>query len=298
MSRIRSIHPGLWTDESFVSCSAFARLLIIGLWNESDDQGVFEWKPLQIKMKLFAADATDVAPLLAELLEGDVCRRFVVDGKGYGAMRNFCKFQRPRKPKAHHPLPAELADYVAVHLLGRDEVPQKSEPVPQKSEIAPQMEDGGCRKDSSEANASGAEPPSDPLKELFDVGVSILTASGQTEKQARSLVGKWRKEKGEADVLAAFLDCRARAISEPVEWLQKRFNGARWVSDSGYEYRGSDRDVLREAERRGDNNTYWSVKRAMEANPRPPPKPDDARRAKGGASVGKIANDILRAAGG
>lgn len=41
MSRIRSIHPGLWTDEAFVSLSPMARLFLMGLWNECDDMGSF-----------------------------------------------------------------------------------------------------------------------------------------------------------------------------------------------------------------------------------------------------------------
>ena len=36
---------------------------------ESDDAGVFEWKPLQIKMRIFPADAVDVAAMLAELVK-------------------------------------------------------------------------------------------------------------------------------------------------------------------------------------------------------------------------------------
>lgn len=113
--------------------------------------------------------------------------------------------------------------------------------------------------ESSVANATDGKP-SDPLKELFDVGVALLTSTGSTEKQARSLIGKWRKEKGEAVVLTALLDCRTRAIAEPVEWLTKRLQGGKWVSKSGYEYRGSDEDVMREAEKRNDMDTYWRVK--------------------------------------
>lgn len=115
---------------------------------------------------------------------------------------------------------------------------------------------------SSEANASGSEA-ADPVKELFDLGVALLTATGCDDKQARSLLGKWRKAKGEAEVLQALLDCRARSISNPVEWLTKRFQGGKWVSPKGYEYRGTDQQVLREAEKRNDMTTYWAVKRAM-----------------------------------
>ena len=113
--------------------------------------------------------------------------------------------------------------------------------------------------ESSDTIVSGGEA-ADPVKELFDAGVSLLVGAGQTEKQARSLIGKWRKGKTDGDVLTGILDCRARAISNPVEWLEKRFNGASYVSDSGYEYRGDDESVMRQAEKRADWSTYWKAK--------------------------------------
>lgn len=114
MARIRSIHPGQWTDEAFVSCSAMARLLAIALRNVADDQGVFEWKPLGIKMQIFPADNVDVPTLLAELGESDQIRAFEASGKRYGAIRNFRRWQRPEKPKAVHPLPDDLREYVGL----------------------------------------------------------------------------------------------------------------------------------------------------------------------------------------
>jgi hypothetical protein len=73
----------------------------------------------------------------------------------------------------------------------------------------------------SVSDETGGKPP-DPVKELFDLGTSILTASGQTEKQARSLVGMWRKDHGDGEVLAALTDARTKSISNPVEWVPKR----------------------------------------------------------------------------
>lgn len=32
MARIRSVHPGLYTDEAFMTLSMAARVLIVGLW--------------------------------------------------------------------------------------------------------------------------------------------------------------------------------------------------------------------------------------------------------------------------
>jgi predicted transcriptional regulator len=106
-------------------------------------------------------------------------------------------------------------------------------------------------------------PAPDPLKEMFDVGVSILTAAGHTEKEARSLIGKWRKGRSPGEVVVALIDCRTKAISNPVEWLTKRFAGSRYVSESGYEYRGDLEAIKREAQKRADWTTYHLVERDM-----------------------------------
>lgn len=145
--------------------------------------------------------------------------------------------------------------------------------------------------ESSVANATVGEAD-DPVKALFDAGVKILTSAGQTEKQARSLIGKWRKGRSDGDVLTALVDCRARAVSNPVEWLQKRFGGVRHVSASGYEYRGSDRDIMREAERRADWTTFHAVKAQIAEAPPPskrrpdPPADPNVARLIGQASQG------------
>lgn len=133
MARIRSTHPGQWTDEEFVQLTFAARLLCIALRNEADDNGVFEWKPTGLKMRLFPADDVSV-PALLEELEGhnQVCR-FQVDGREYGAIRNFRKYQRPKLPTSRHPLPEALEKYVGV----------KSADLPSDGEVAPQREEEG-----------------------------------------------------------------------------------------------------------------------------------------------------------
>lgn len=110
---------------------------------------------------------------------------------------------------------------------------------------------------SEDKESSGGRPPANGL---FDVGLSILKSAGESEKNARSLIGKWRKAKGEADVMAGLLECRDQRIANPVEWLEKRFVRPRYVSSSGYEYRGNVDDVIREAERRSDWGTFWKAK--------------------------------------
>lgn len=134
MARIRSIHPGLFTDEAFMTASPHARLLIIGVWTEAWDDGVFEWKPLTLKARLFPVDAVNVTELLAELVALGFVQQFDA-GKSYGVIRNFQKYQRPKKPNSSGVLPESLLSYA-----GR--VPNQSGT---GGEEGAQMEDGGWR---------------------------------------------------------------------------------------------------------------------------------------------------------
>lgn len=115
MSRIRSIHPGFFTDEAFVQVSAHARLLLLGLGVEADDKGTFPWKPVTLKMRLFPMDVIDIQELLAELVNADAIRRYKIDGKEYGAIRNFRIHQRPKKPNDINPMPDEYGTYVGLY---------------------------------------------------------------------------------------------------------------------------------------------------------------------------------------
>jgi len=140
MARIRSVHPGFFTDEELVCVSMAARLLFIGLGVEADDKGIFEWKPLSIKMKIFPADSLDIDTLLAELEHANAIRKYEIDGRQYGAIRNFRKFQRPKTPNDIHPAPPDIRNYVGLDVPTSETLPQSGG---KPSEIRPQMEDGG-----------------------------------------------------------------------------------------------------------------------------------------------------------
>jgi hypothetical protein len=66
----------------------------------------------------------------------------------------------------------------------------------------------------------------DPAKQLFDLGVQVLTSTGTPADRARSIVGRWRKEFGTGETIAALLDAKARGISQPVEWIPKRLQSS------------------------------------------------------------------------
>ena len=184
MPRIRSLHPGQTTDGAFVRLSPFARLLALHIRCWADDQGVFKWDTVELKMEIFPADSVDIDALLEELVEHNHVKKYEVGGKQYGAIRNFQRWQKPKSPKAVFPLPPEFRNYVTTGEVNSAEVepdqcskddisekggnePSSTEPI---SEIAPQMEEGGGNREdvggtppvpSGHPPHRGGAPPSD-----------------------------------------------------------------------------------------------------------------------------------------
>lgn len=162
---------------------------------------------------------------------------------------------------------AGATNQIKIYHLNIETVP-KTEPSQKRnsSDFSANSPKNGTRNKSepfSVAKAT-ASPAADLAKQMFNAGIALLAESDKSEKDARSIIGMWRKEHGDGKVLAAILDCQARAISDPMEWLQKRFGGVKYVSSSGHEYRGDARAVMREAERRADWDTYWKAKNDAE----------------------------------
>ena len=244
MARIRSTHPGQWADGDFLECSAVARLLVLALRNMADDNGVFRWKPKSIKATCLPADNCDIDDLLSELVENEQVTKFDVDGKTYGAIHNFCKYQKPRKPVAVHPLPDTIAAYVGKTTErcdakdGTDDAPThevtdtssakvRTQPPSSNSgsakdgsgtELSVQREEGGGNRNSSSVpNGTGGKPPPVDWRErLFSHVPSIAKNYGMPEGKVRPVIGKALKLAGDD----------ARAVCEVVEKAQ-----ACWPAD-------------------------------------------------------------------
>ena len=231
MARIRSVHPGIWTDEAFVSVSRDARLLFIGLLNECDDHGAFEWKPLQIKMKLCAGDDAPIGTVsgwLKELVEVNLVQRYETNGSCYGAVRNFRQWQRPKKPNPIYPMPAEVRKYTGPkngtpptepepELDEGGETPTGSPPVPhrlptggeipsQMEETLGKMEEG--KKESANADSGARETPAGgdtgsppvphqlptarPVIRNRDTGEAVVVKVKMPKKRREPIPTDWR----------------------------------------------------------------------------------------------------------
>lgn len=138
-----------------------ARVLLLGLWTEADDQGVFDWKPVTLKMRIMPVDNVSVPDLLLELEGWNAVKRFSQDGKEFGAIRNFCKFQRPKTPKYRTLKSADIRNYVASSYPITETTEPEPAQFPQKEEIPPQREEvGGRREEVKESSPTPSAPSS------------------------------------------------------------------------------------------------------------------------------------------
>lgn len=218
MSRIRSVHPGFFTDENLVSASMSARLLFIGLGVEADDKGIFEWKPLTIKMRIFPADHVMVEELLAELENVGAVRQYQLDGRKYGAIRNFRKFQKPKTPNDIYPATPEILAFVGLTSETRrdDDVSflPKGETFPRKEEKPRLMEDGGEEEEEGEKENKGG-----------------YAFSGKVIRLNKADFARWQRSYGSLD-LAANLQARDDWLARQPEPERKRwFNStSNWLA--------------------------------------------------------------------
>ncbi|MBO9380046.1 hypothetical protein GG804_25080 [Sphingomonas histidinilytica] len=76
--------------------------------------------------------------------------------------------------------------------------------------------------DYSVPNGTGTvvpHPAADFAKIVFDSGVALLTSSGFTDRNARSVIGRWRKKVSDPEMLIILRQAEIEQPSEPVEWI-------------------------------------------------------------------------------
>lgn len=109
MARIRTVKPELWNEEPFMGLSRDARLLLIGLKNFCDDQGVHPLALKTIKANVFCCDddvtSTTVQRLVDELLSSGYVGAFQSGSAEYLAFFNWDKDQRIDRKTKKYPAP-------------------------------------------------------------------------------------------------------------------------------------------------------------------------------------------------
>jgi hypothetical protein len=80
------------------------------------------------------------------------------------------------------------------------------------------------REEDTDANASDGQAV-DFAKQLWDRGVVFLGKHNVADRQARALIGKWRKAYTDTDIFDAFAACSKQGVVDPVPWITARLSG-------------------------------------------------------------------------
>jgi hypothetical protein len=90
-----------------------------------------------------------------------------IEGKACGIIRNFCKYQRPKKPVHRFKLTDEMRTFVGVKRPGTEPVPNRSST---SSELSPQRKDeGGSKEDEgSKKDSRTVAKATRPANDLFE----------------------------------------------------------------------------------------------------------------------------------
>ena len=114
MARIRTIKPEFFRHELLQDLEEKhgklkPMLVFEGLWTVCDKNGVFEWRPRQLKLDILPFLSFNMEDSLNLLTNNGFIHRYEVDGKTYGIIMTFADHQRitgtEAKAEGKHPLP-------------------------------------------------------------------------------------------------------------------------------------------------------------------------------------------------
>lgn len=89
--------------------------------------------------------------------------------------------------------------------------------------IASSREEKSREDTLDDKSSNAADAPIDPVKVMFDGGVSLLTSAGIASSKARTLLGKWRKDHGAEAVIAAIGRAKREGAIDPVAFIEGCF---------------------------------------------------------------------------
>ena len=185
MACIRTIKPDFWTDETIVELSMAARLLFIGIWNFTDNEGRMGFSVKRLKMLVFPAETNiDLPLLLAELHGGNLIEVYGVDSKLYLQVNNFKKHQKidPRYAKSKIPPPDPTGsrripplEWNGMEWNGMDNYTvRQAEPIVKVSVQIPEKITPGEIKPEKRVVKAAPKPPDHPKPKKPTAAVLVL----------------------------------------------------------------------------------------------------------------------------
>lgn len=136
--KIRSLHPGFFSDSKVCSMSFQARLLWQGLWLFADDYGRGPWLAKAIEGAIFPRDEVDIDALMFEVVDAGLVELYGVDGETFYTIPRWDDYQSPKyKAKTSIPDPRTLKK---ARKINPGQIGDKS--VPNRGQMAPEFSPG------------------------------------------------------------------------------------------------------------------------------------------------------------
>lgn len=236
MPRIRSLKYEYFINEDLAQISTEARLLGLGLTTVADREGRMEDRPLRLKVLLFPYHDVDVDALLNELQTVGFLKRYEVDGKRFLSIVKFLKHQKPhpKEQPSGIPSPEISRQSRGIKRQGKPRsTPSADQGKPCKvvngsgnglgdlgsgdlgSSVA-----GDGHMDSVGTGASATEPERRQQDfDIWNLGVGKLMATGTNEQDARSFLGKLRRDFGDDALSESITKMLARNPVDPKAYL-------------------------------------------------------------------------------
>jgi Replication initiation and membrane attachment protein (DnaB). len=102
MARRRMIDPNFWGSEDVSRLSPLARLLLVGMISNADDEGRGRGNPAYLRSTVFPYDempSSDIADMLSEISRWINVALYTLNNQQYYAFVNWTKWQRVDKPQ-------------------------------------------------------------------------------------------------------------------------------------------------------------------------------------------------------
>lgn len=234
-------YPADWRGNANLRrCSEAARgawIDILCLLHDSDEYGVIRWPladiaqaaglPLKLVQELVrknvlkGADSGGADYRWAPVHAGKVGTEVVLVAAGAGPCWYCSRFVRD--------------EYVRQRRGANTRFNTSNQPPKPQPKSAPKGAIGGRQgdgasssssKEHTEAKASGAEAPIPP-DPIWHTGLAFLKRKGIPEGQARTFLGKLKREAGDIDAAALLAEAEANDITDPVPWLSTAAVNAR-----------------------------------------------------------------------